>query len=190
MTRALGKNLAFILLLGTSFVLVLSQSAAYAQPEEQVWLTYEDALVGLKVDYPANWERNDEENGLLFTPPDAESTLAGFSLSKVNDYLEVFTSAKDYIQTKIQLDREQQDALWQEIEVLDANTTTLGGLPAERADVGYTMWGGGEFTEVFVVAINEETNDIYVVTYMGHSSEWDRYEPSYERMLQSVEVIQ
>jgi hypothetical protein len=64
-----------------------------------------------------------------------------------------------------------------DFQLVEANSTTLGGLPAEKTVFTFTI-GDVEFKEAVITA--KKGNDGYTVTYTTHSSDFRKFLPTFE----------
>jgi hypothetical protein len=120
--------------IGTTMALAYAQ-----QPDDR--LTYEDPIFGMKIDYPANWERTDSKNGVEFRPPDAEEALTAFNLRTEIPPAEA--PLKDLLRALVN----EYRTLPNFSIVNTTSTTILGGLPGEKAVYTHTNLGEFDFCE-------------------------------------------
>jgi hypothetical protein len=157
------------------------------QQQQQVWLTYSDPLFGMSVHYPENWTREDGPHGVTLTAPDGQSNFI-FTLGV--DYSPGTGTAKSELRDYVDILRRAAGA--PDFRVLEANSTTLGGFPTERAT--YTYFDDKiitTFTNTQIVAvIDGDDDDIYRVHYSAPSFEWDRLLSTFEHMVESVKIQQ
>jgi hypothetical protein len=179
---------AFILLL-----LLVPLAAAFAQQEQQAgWLTYEHPR-GFKVSHPADWviyDDNGTGSSVIFEHPQAAASKQDrnddgvYALFTIQS--EVYppqNSAEDVLRQYLDIKR-----LFSDFRIVEANTTSLGGLPAaEKAVFTYTI-GDVEFKEAVITAKKGNNDDGYTVRYTTYSSDFSKFLPTFEKMLASVEI--
>jgi hypothetical protein len=176
-----------------SGIIIPAASAQQQEQQEAGWLTYEDPLYRMKISYPENWTMGEHEKGVTLTSPDGNSDLV-FTLGL--DYSPGVGTAKSELRDFI--DELKLGAILiegVEFTVIEANSTTLGGWPAESAtyldvdsmpnDRPNTIVNT---TSTQIVVVKDGT-DVYRLDYSAPSSDWDRLLPTFEKMVDSV-VIQ
>jgi hypothetical protein len=153
--------------------------------EQQGWLTYEDAIFGMKVDYPADWTREDLVTGVRFDVPDGDNVTMFQLTSNVYDGPGAPPTPKSQIRDSADLHRR----VLPDYRVISANSTELGGLPAEQAVYYYTREPVDDtaYTSTKIIAVQDD--NIYAVSYISRSDDYDRLLPTFEKMAESV-VIQ
>jgi hypothetical protein len=160
------------------------------------WLTYEDPLFGMKVDYPANWERADSQYGVDFVPPNVPP-MTSFSIKNTPAGYLGPSAPRESLKETIDAMR---GSAFKNTRVLEVNSTMLGTLPAAKALVTFDvesdlfvpevgMVEAGTYKSVLIATVTD--NGEYTVNYMtpGWGSTWNELAPTFEKMVQSVEIM-
>jgi hypothetical protein len=155
---------------------------------EENWLTYEDPLHGVTVNYPSNWTAEEDflgKEGVTFMPPPPpplDNGSAYFSIRTEVDSTGVLT-AKD----KLTLEMDEFGALDIDLTVFEAGPTVVAaGLDAERAVYTYRS---GEDPMVGTLIVAKKDNTFYLIEATAPvGAEWDKLLPTFSQMLESVAI--
>jgi hypothetical protein len=148
------------------------------QQEEQ-WITYENATLGIKISHPESWEVTEVDTGIAFWPPVGDVfTFFTLNTTKLEPGYE--TSARAELRREVDQHRRVG------AEILETGSMTLGGLPAEMAVHRNTLFGNDLYTTTDIKAIGNGT--LYDVHYSTESFDYETLWPIYERMTQSIEI--
>ncbi len=151
-------------------------------------LTYENPDFGIKMQYPANWIKL-EDNLLLHT-------LAAFQLIQENVYdftnttlaeldLRVYTAPQNETYAKLNISQINTRGQMV-ISHYKNDTTTLGGLPAIKI-VNY-FFGDVTQKEMQVWTFIPSKNVLVELLYIAQPSKYSLYLPVVEKMIDSVEI--
>jgi hypothetical protein len=199
-----------IALVAVVLVAAIPLSASAQQQQEDNWVKYEDVLKGLKLYYPADWtikEGAGSADTVKFQPPENEPP----------EQQDGYDPSGMWISTEIDISgritpKEKLNAVVGEFsdrEVLEADSLTLGGLPAEQAVYRYeieltppTSSRGEEvdrmlkernptFGEPMKAAdlVAKKDNTFFIVHYEAlEAAQWDQLLPTFQTMLESVRI--
>jgi hypothetical protein len=67
-------SLAVLLLVTMTLPMTIVLGQQEQDREEQQWLTYEDLILGISIQYPANWKVTEEESEVIFDAPTMEGS--------------------------------------------------------------------------------------------------------------------
>lgn len=171
-----------------------SQSTATLEDESD-FLTYENATLGISIQYPSSWLKGEEESGLMFvSPPDENNFEASsvildlkilnwslFSLSPSGQL-----SLGDYVNSTI------QDWIALNSTIIESNSTTLQTgndnntvhkivLSTQDEEDGLT------FHQMHIYAVRD--SKLYQIIYSGEVGKYSIYLPVVENMIDSFKTI-
>jgi hypothetical protein len=141
----------------------------------------------MKVSYPSSWNRTDFEKGISFDVVPGKQ-VGSFSI--IAEKLSPFgaQTAREYLENKVNVMRYFPD-----FRLLEANSNvTLGALPAEKATftTSFSTTDRGSdttLTQTLIVAMTDD-RQLYQVLYGGVSSDYTTFLPTYEKMVETVEI--
>jgi hypothetical protein len=191
-----------------AFILLLLVPLAAAYAQEAGWKTYEDPLVGIKVDYPSDWVEDPFPSGVGFLLPGTEpsqsksqsssSTITSLTSSVAAFHIRMDSrlgigSPERVLEDYMEINTRVFDGF----RILKESSTTVDGLAAERVDYTYAGYDAGDdddgvdvptMKSTKIAAVNDEGNTAYIITFFEEASEYDRLMPTFEKMLQSVKI--
>jgi serine/threonine-protein kinase len=156
--------------------------------------TYDNSTYGIRIQYPSDWDK--EENGtrqhtvtdVVTFFPSSSSTNASLDISIDDISDEMGTSLAQYASDSIS-DYKGSFANFNLIESSSStnnnNNILLGGLPAYRLTYTYTDQNNN-FKDTEIGAIKD--NKVYILTYEAGLSEYNKYLPIVQNMVNSFQI--
>jgi hypothetical protein len=154
------------------------------------WLTYNNPLYGISLNYPDDWKKEELGSAVFFYPPQGDtSPLHSFSIMTEIDTTGGVLTAKD----KATMDVETGTVLGTfGMNFTESSPTTLGGLQNAHKIV-YVMGEdddeqGNEFVTAKIVA--KSGNTFYKVQMSAPATGpvHDKIWPQYQQMIESLEI--
>jgi hypothetical protein len=181
----LCRYLLFLLLLPVTTAVFGQQQ----QQQEEGWLVYENPLIGVTLNYPNNWLKQEILAGAVFSPSAEDPFDTSFSIGTEIDDSPAGLTPKEKVSQELQ-DRDM------DLNVIEAGPTTLGGL--EAAKVVFTLFpriisddpeDHRNITIALIIA--KKDNTFYTVTFDADTGdEWDRLLPTYNKIVESIKIEQ
>jgi len=153
---------------------------------EVKFLPYENPTYGIKIQYPSNWIKEESQNqgsndivkfsSPAGTAPASLNIIGGRQMSQ-NISLEQYSSASI-------------NALRQSFpgfNLIESNSTTLGGLPAHKIVFKSLTPSGGELELMQVWTIKNAKD--FIITYGALSKDFSNYIPTIQRMIDSYITV-
>lgn len=180
--------LLLLIVIAAIILTVATEHEVFAQQTTTNFLTYENSTFGIKVQYPASWD--EEQNG---TKQDTETDIVTFypSSSNSNASLDVITD--DISDEKgISLIQYASDSLTdlrqslKDFKLVGSTTNNLlAGLPAY--DYVYTYQDGNSvFKDMEIGAIKGD--NVYILTYEAGTDEYAKYLPVIQQSINSFQI--
>ena len=166
-------------------VMILTEVYAQNQPKhqpEKYWSTYEDQILGIKVQYPKGWEVEEIPNAVNIDLRN-ESKPVVFSTVAVNQvYPNTDTSEK---LMKIAMNMFRGDIL--KINSID-DTVTLDNKPAYKADYTRKYEDGTEAGRTIIYfLVNQDAT--YIISFIVMADKYEEYYPIIQKMVDSFEIL-
>ena len=164
-------------------ILVVFIAPAYAQNQTQTqeWVTYDDPILGISVQYPVSWEPIEKPGTLSFQVYDNESKPSMFTTIGVSPTLESIDTNKKLMKSFMNEMRGQIS----KINELN-NATEVNGEPAAKAvfitkdetgkDIGRTI-------DYFMV----RQDNSYFISFITQPTD-DKHLPTTEKMVNSFKI--
>jgi len=191
-----------IIMIDSLFLAAAPSMSLYVQPKEVMaqtpeqsnnssnFLTYENLRFGIKILYPANWNKQENissssNNSTLsdivaFSPPlKNSSNIIGKLAIKVDNISDIKpTTLANYADAII-------SDLKQDFRVTESNTT-LAGNPAYK--VVYTgLEESVDLQAMLVLAIKGDR--VYMISYTAEPEKYSYYLPTVQKMIDSFEIL-
>jgi hypothetical protein len=148
---------------------------------QQSFLTYKDHTLGVSVQYPSDWrihERSDDKLNFI--------KQEGFVTADLNveDLEQTDTTLSKYANTKINELQEQRPGF----QLVGFEPTTVSNnMPAQKVVYTFEREEDGKINKVMRIwSINE--GKLYTLAYIAESSQYDRYLPSFQKMVDSFNL--
>ena len=180
-----------LLLLKVIAAIILSAATeheVFAQQTTTSFLTYENSTFGIKVQYPASWD--EEQNG---TKQDTETDIVTFYPSASNSNASLDVTTDDISDEKgISLTQYASSSLADLRQSLkdfklvgSATNSSLADLPAY--DYVYTYQDGNSiFKDMEIGAIKGD--NVYILTYEAGTGEYVKYLPVIHQLINSFQI--
>jgi eukaryotic-like serine/threonine-protein kinase len=191
-----------IIMIDSLFLVAAPGMSLYVQPKEAMaqtpeqsknssnFLTYENLSFGIKILYPANWDKQENTSSssnnstlydiVTFSPPlKNSSNIIGKLAVKVDNISDIKpTTLANYADAII-------SDLKQDFRVTESNTT-LSGNPAYK--VVYTgLEESVDLQAMLVMAIKGDR--VYMISYTAEPEKYSYYLPTVQKMIDSFEIL-
>jgi len=191
-----------IIMIDSLFLVAAPGMSLYVQPNEAMaqtpeqsknssnFLTYENLSFGIKILYPANWDKQENTSSssnnstlydiVTFSPPlKNSSNIIGKLAVKVDNISDIKpTTLANYADAII-------SDLKQDFRVTESNTT-LSGNPAYK--VVYTgLEESVDLQAMLVMAIKGDR--VYMISYTAEPEKYSYYLPTVQKMIDSFEIL-
>jgi hypothetical protein len=201
----IGDNLfydvKFFLFSVLSAVLLATPNLAMSQTiTDSPFLTYENPELGIKIDYPASWQRTEDDDSVRFSLPyESDSDRLQETLEINVQFLPIedwFTLEYFIFQPPDEADpticggflscaeREKMD-----FRVIEHGYTQLANNPAYKVIYTETVMIDGvphQFMDMYTVVLKSDR--IYSIDYIAEPTTFNNYFPIIERMLNSLQI--
>jgi hypothetical protein len=188
---------SFSTVIGITFHISPSQQQAIAQQTNTTlalpqvnatratgdFLPYDNATLGVKIQYPSNWENFEQENAVLFISPfqsdlDRYRETVGVSLIRFvnNVSLDEFVSnTTNFLSTSAN-----------DFELYVSTPTSLGSLPAHMLVYSYSDPLIG-MTRAMALSTLLDDKYLYTITYSAKPAEYGNSLPTAQRMIDTFQ---
>jgi hypothetical protein len=143
------------------------------QSQPVQWLTHDDPILQIKIDYPSNWDKRECPDSVMFGPD-------YFRIDLEVETESLFPSTdtpQKYMREVLNENREYQ------MDIIGLNETTVNDYPAYRAQ--YKI-GDSITLSYFIVDKNDYTG--YHIEYDAEEKYFSKYLPDIERMVNSFQI--
>ncbi|AFZ11898.1 serine/threonine protein kinase [Crinalium epipsammum PCC 9333] len=152
------------------------------------WIDYHNVEQGIKIKYPANWERQDLQN-----PVTAEVVIFLPSQENDNDTFptKLVIKVEDLSKRPMTLDEYTNSVIWeirqflQEANIIKSSSATLAHRPAHKIVYSGKYQQSELVTNMEVWAL--KSNKVYIITY---SAESEKYAESLETAKQMIKTFE
>ncbi len=168
------------------------RNIAYQQTQPQLdtkWIDYHNVEQGIKIKYPANWERQDLQN-----PVTAEVVI--FLPAQENDKntfpTKLVIKVEDLSQRPMALDEYTSSAIWeirqflQDANIINSTSATLAHRPAHKIVYSGKYQQSNLVTNMEVWAL--KNNKVYSITYSAESEKYSESLETAQQMIKSFEI--
>jgi eukaryotic-like serine/threonine-protein kinase len=202
MSYKIFSPVLIIIIIDSLFLVAAPGMSLYVQPKEAMaqtpeqsknssnFLTYENLSFGIKILYPANWDKQENTSSssnnstlydiVTFSPPlKNSSNIIGKLAVKVDNISDIKpTTLANYADAII-------SDLKQDFRVTESNTT-LSGNPAYK--VVYTgLEESVDLQAMLVMAIKGDR--VYMISYTAEPEKYSYYLPTVQKMIDSFEIL-
>jgi eukaryotic-like serine/threonine-protein kinase len=202
MSYKIFSPVLIIIMIDSLFLVAAPGMSLYVQPKEAMaqtpeqsknssnFLTYENLSFGIKILYPANWDKQENTSSssnnstlydiVTFSPPlKNSSNIIGKLAVKVDNISDIKpTTLANYADAII-------SDLKQDFRVTESNTT-LSGNPAYK--VVYTgLEESVDLQAMLVMAIKGDR--VYMISYTAEPEKYSYYLPTVQKMIDSFEIL-
>jgi PsbP-like protein len=147
------------------------------------FLTYDNATLGFKMQYPSNWENFQQQNTVLFISPFRNDS---------DRYRETVAVSFIPFANNVSLDRYVSNTTTllntttNDFELYLSTPTSLAGLPAHMLEYTYSDPFIG-ITRAMVLSILEDDKYVYTITYYAKPAEYENSLATAQRMIDSFQ---
>jgi serine/threonine-protein kinase len=170
--------------------LAIKHGTTFAQQQQQTtttnFSTYENSTYAIRIQYPLDWDREDdgvngtETNVVAFSPPSSTNTNLDVSIDDISDQKGI--SLAQYASDS--LSDVKSSSNFNLVES-STNNALLAGLPAYRFTYTYTDQNTN-FKDTEIGAIKD--NKVYTLRYEAGQNEYDKYLPIVQNMINSFQI--
>ncbi|MGA6923358.1 MAG: PsbP-related protein [Nitrososphaeraceae archaeon] len=166
--------------------LVMLVVPAYAQnqtqSQSQEWLTYDDPILGISVQYPKSWEPIEEPGALSFKVFDNESKPSIFTTIGVSPSLEIADTNEKLMKGNLNELRGEISKI-QELN----NATEVNGEPAAKA-VYITKDETGNDNGRTIAYFMVRPDKSYFFSFITQPTDYDKHLPTIQKMVNSFKI--
>jgi hypothetical protein len=151
--------------------------------EANNFLTYDNATLGYRIEYPSNWEQFEQWNSIRFISPFQSSSDRYREIVSVA--LEPFdnVSMAEWIRNTTNfLNTTSNDFM-----LSASSPTTLAGFPAHMLEYTYSDPSFG-ITRTMVISTIPDNQNVYSITYFAKPAEFDNSLPIVQKMINSFQL--
>jgi hypothetical protein len=163
-------------------VLLLSwdnYKSALGQAQQQ-FQNYQNPTLGVSIQYPSDWELQEESNDKLRFIKQEGFVTADLNVENLD---EAGTTLSEYANTRVN----ELQAQRPEFQLISNDPITISNNPAQKAVYTFEREEDGKTNKVTRIwSINE--GKLYTLAYIAESSQYDQYLPSFQRMVDSFRI--
>jgi PsbP-like protein len=162
--------------------------SAFAQTTNNNFITYNNPNLGIKIQYPADWIKEEKDFGLaknvLFLAPDSPIKYAEKLFIAVLD--ENRSSLTDIVNDEINFYKYQNDAI-ANYQVIESTPIVVNNIPAYKIVDTYTdpnKFGNVKTMDILVL----KGNKLYELQFTSEPEKYDILLPTVQRMIDSFQI--
>jgi hypothetical protein len=148
----------------------------------QRFLTYENPIYQIKIQYPVDWEKKDQELGgnniVKFVLPQHRFPSLFLQIEDLNSSMPLDEYSHEQINHLRQLFRD--------INIIETNTTTLAGNNAYKVVYTFTL-EQINYKKMDIWTIKD--NKAYIINYLAETGQYSSYLPTIQKMVDSFEIM-
>ena len=145
------------------------------QSQQQSLITYKNPNLGGSIQYPSDWELQEESNDKLRFIKQEGFVTADLNVENL-DESEITLS--EYANTRVNELQEQRP----EFQLISSEPTTISNMPAQKVVYTFEREEDGKTNKVMRIwGIND--GRLYTLAYIAESSQYDRYLPAFQEWL-------
>ena len=150
------------------------------QSQQQSLLTYKNPNLGGSIQYPSDWELQEESNDKLRFIKQEGFVTADLNVENLD---ESETTLSEYANTRVNELQTQRP----EFQLISNEPTTISNKPAQKVVYTFEREEDGKTNKVMRIwTINE--GKLYTLAYIAESTQYDRYLPAFQRMVDSFRL--
>ena len=164
-----------------ALLVVMVPAAALGTPTQQQFQNYQNPILGVSIQYPSDWELLEKSNDkLTFTKQEG---FVGADLN-VEEIDQSDATLPEYANTRInELKTQRPDFQLVSLEPIIISND----IPAQKVVYTFEREEDGKTNKVMRIwSINE--GKLYTLAYIAESSQYDRYLPAFQRMVDSFVI--
>ena len=164
----------------------VNSASQQQEPTETNFLTYENSIRGIKIDYPSDWTKQEQSSDFIAflssQEDDSDNFLENFNLI-IQDLSTQPRTLSEYTELSIaEIEQNTVDA-----KIIYSESITTDGNPSHKLIYS----GKGEFNNLKWMQIYIIKDDkAYVLTYTAEEDAYDFFEDIIEEMISSFEFIE
>jgi hypothetical protein len=163
-------------------VLLLSwdnYKSALGQAQQQ-FQNYQNPTLGVSIQYPSDWELQEESNDKLRFIKQEGFVTADLNVENQD---ESETTLTEYANTRVNELQAQRSGF----QLISNEPTTISNKPAQKVVYTFEREEDGKTNKVMRIWSTNE-DKLYTLAYIAESSQYDRYLPTFQRMVDSFRI--
>jgi hypothetical protein len=163
-------------------VLLLSwdnYKSALGQAQQQ-FQNYQNPTLGVSIQYPSDWELQEESNDKLRFIKQEGFVTADLNVENLD---ESETTLSEYANTRVNELRAQRPGF----QLISNEPTTISNKPAQKVVYTFEREEDGKTNKVMRIWSTNE-DKLYTLAYIAESSQYDRYLPTFQKMVDSFRL--
>ena len=162
--------------------------SAFAQTTNNNFITYNNPNLGIKIQYPADWTKEEKDFGLgkniLFLAPGSPIKYAEKLFIDVLD--ENRSSLSGIVNDEINFNKYKNDAI-SNYQVIELTPTVVNNIPAYKIVDTYTdpdIFGNVKTMDILIL----KGNKLYELQFTSEPEKYDILLPTVQRMIDSFQI--
>jgi hypothetical protein len=154
--------------------------SALGQPQQPSFLPYKNPNLGIGIQYPSDWELQEESNDKLRFIKQEGFVTADLNVENLDDSA---TTLPEYASTRVNELQEQRP----EFQLISNEPTTISSKPAQKIVYTFEREEDGKTNKVMRIWSTNE-GKLYTLAYIAESSQYDQYIPTFQKMVDSFRI--
>ena len=178
----LTKGHLVIMLLTGLFLSIFDYELALGQgqSQQQSLLTYKNPNLGGGIQYPSDWELQEESNGKLRFIKQEGFVTADLNVENLDGSE---TTLSEYASTRVNELQTQRP----EFQLISSEPTTISNKPAQKVVYTFEREEDGKTNKVMRIWSIDQ-GKLYTLAYIAESGQYDQYLPTFQRMVDSFRL--
>jgi hypothetical protein len=147
---------------------------------QQQFQNYQNPTLGVSIQYPSDWELQEESNDKLRFIKQEGFVTADLNVENLD---ESETTLSEYANTRVN----ELQAQRPEFQLISNEPITISNKPAQKVVYTFEREEDGETNKVMRIWSTNE-DKLYTLAYIAESGQYDRYLPSFQRMVDSFRI--
>ena len=162
-------------------VLLYSDNYKFALGQaQQQFQNYQNPTLGVSIQYPSDWELQEESNDKLRFIKQEGFVTADLNVENQD---ESETTLAEYANTRVNELQAQRPGF----QLISNEPTTISNKPAQKVVYTFEREEDGKTNKVMRIWSTNE-DKLYTLAYIAESSQYDRYLPTFQRMVDSFRI--
>src|SRR5215204_5386448 len=163
-----------------ALLVVMVPAAALGTPQQQ-FQNYQSPTLGVSIQYPSDWKLLEESNDKLRFVKQEGFVTADVNVEEID---QSDATLPEYANTRVNELRTQRP----DFQLLSFEPTMISNdIPAQKVVYTFDREEDGKTNKVMRIwSINE--GKIYTLAYIAESSQYDRYLPAFQKMVDSFDI--
>jgi hypothetical protein len=153
--------------------------SALGQAQQEIQ-NYQNPTLGVSIQYPSDWKLQEESNDKLRFVKQEGFVTADLNVESLE---ESDTTLSEYANTRVNELQEQRP----EFQLISNESTTISNKPAQKVVYTFEREEDGKTNKVMRIWSTTE-DKLYTLAYISESSQYDRYLPAFQRMVDSFRI--